>query len=164
MPAQQAAQAQRNNQAGQAHDQPDARGPGGGAGNGEEEVLPGNATNEQMRELKQNNTKRQLNEVTRERDQLLTGQQNKRRRARYVDQPTPDDPKYDKAGKRCAFMHQLWVSPDIFETELDPTYSAERRYEDGEPRMQTQGDLLDVLDSAPLLREDLLQKVHFQSV
>ncbi|KAG9123765.1 hypothetical protein FRC07_014024 [Ceratobasidium sp. 392] len=164
MPPRPAAPARQNNPPGH---------PGGGAAGqnaqqnaagGQDDGPPEGATPQELRELQRNNDKRQLEEVTRERDHLQTTQQSKRRRARYVDEPTDDDPKYDKAGKRCTLMHLLWVSSDLFEIEPDPTYSEDRRYEKGDPNMQTQGDLFDVLASAPLLRENLLHKVHFQSV
>ncbi|KAF8600362.1 hypothetical protein BDV93DRAFT_559494 [Ceratobasidium sp. AG-I] len=100
-----------------------------------------------------------LDKVTRERDQLQTNQQNKRRRSRHVDEPTPEDPKYNKAGKRCALMYLLWISSNLFETEIDATYSKARRYDENESSMQVQGDLQDVLASAPWLREDLLHKM-----
>ncbi|KAG8680684.1 hypothetical protein FRC08_016108 [Ceratobasidium sp. 394] len=170
MPAQQAAQAPRNNQPERGGGPPDAQNPRGNDGNRGVEPLPENATLEQAREyitnlqLTSSNQKRQLDEVTRERDQLLTNQRNKRRRTRAVEESTPDDPKYTKAGKRCMLMHQLWVESSLFETELDPTYTNDRRYEQGEPNMQIQGNLLDVLDAALALRENLFQKVHFQNV
>ncbi|KAG8690478.1 hypothetical protein FRC09_011964 [Ceratobasidium sp. 395] len=165
MPGQRARQAQQNDGAGGGNGQPDSQNQGGDAGN-EARPLPEGATLEQARELQLNatNQKRQLKEVTLERDNLLTNQQNKRRRTRHVDEPSPEDPRYLKAGKRCALAHLLWVEPALFETELDPTYTEARRYEDGEPDMQTQGDLLDTLAAAQSLRENLLQKVHFQGV
>jgi hypothetical protein len=115
-------------------------------------------------QLQNNNQKQQLEEITRERDKLLTSQQGKRRRARFIDEPTPEDPKYDKAGKRCTLMHLLWVSSDLFETEVDATYTEDRRYDPEEPSMKVQGNLQDALASAPSLRENLLHTVHFQSV
>ncbi|QRW00088.1 hypothetical protein RhiJN_28106 [Ceratobasidium sp. AG-Ba] len=167
MPRQPRAHPARNNQADNGAGQPGAQNPHENDGiTDEEEPLPPNATPAQMRELQldRTNTKRQLTDVTRERDQLLTASKSKRRRSRYVDEPTSDDPKYDKAGKRCALMRQLWVLPELFETEPDPTYTAERRYNQDEPEMNKQGDLLDLLDSAPPLRQNLLQSVHFQRV
>ncbi|KAG9082934.1 hypothetical protein FRC07_014063, partial [Ceratobasidium sp. 392] len=170
MPARPAAPARQNNHAGHPEGGVAGQNVQGGGVNGQDDGPREGATNQELQEYiarlqrERNNEKRQLDEVTRERDQLQTTQQNKRRRARYVDQPTPDDPKYDRAGKRCTLMHVLWVSPDLFEIELDPTYSEDRRYEEGEPAMRIQGELLDVLASAPLLRENLLHQVHFQSV
>ncbi|KAG9082279.1 hypothetical protein FS749_006979 [Ceratobasidium sp. UAMH 11750] len=170
MPAQQVPPGPHNNQRGRAGGRPNAQNARRDDENHEIEPLPENATLEQAQEyitnlqLASNNQKRQLDEITRERDQLLTNQQNKRRRTRIVDEPTADDPKYVTAGKRCLLMHQVWVAPDLFEIELDPTYTNDRRYERGEPNMQTQGDLLDILDSALALRENLLQKVHYQRI
>ncbi|KAG9104483.1 hypothetical protein FRC06_002139, partial [Ceratobasidium sp. 370] len=170
MPARLPVQPQQNNGPQHAAGQPNAQNARENEANNGVEPLPENATLEQAKEyianlqLTLSDKKRQLDEVTREKDQLLTNQRNKRRRARPADEPTPDDPKYAKAGKRCTLMHQLWVASDLFETELNPTYTDDRRYEEDEPNMQLQGDLLDVLASALTLRGDLLHKVHFQNV
>ncbi|KAG8709149.1 hypothetical protein FRC08_018509 [Ceratobasidium sp. 394] len=170
MPPRQAPQPPHNDPPRGREGPPDAQNQGRNAPEDQHGPPPEGATEEEMRayitrlQLEKNNMKRQLDEVTRERDHLQTNQGNKRRRARYVDEPTPDDPKYDRAGKRCTLMYQPWIAPDLFETEPNPTYSDDRRYEEGEPGMQVQGNLQDVLASAPTLRENLLHKVHFQSV
>ncbi|KAG8735229.1 hypothetical protein FRC10_010835 [Ceratobasidium sp. 414] len=147
----QAAQPQCNNQPGPPEGQAVAQNVGGNTANNQGEAPPEGATCEEMRELEKNNQKHQLEEVTCERDQLQTAQHNKHRHARYVDKPTPKDPKYDKAGKWCVLMHMLWVSSNLFETQLDATYTEDRRYEEGKLGMQMQGELLDVLALAPFL-------------
>ncbi|KAG9085857.1 hypothetical protein FRC06_003414 [Ceratobasidium sp. 370] len=170
MPARPAVPAQHVNQPGNVQGQPGAQNEGGNARNGGDEAPPAGATEQEMRDyiarlqLENTNKKHRLDEVIRQRDQLQTSQQNRRRCARYVDQPTPDDPKYDKVGKRCTLMHLLWIPSDLFETEPDATYTEDRRYEAEQPGTQTQGDLPDVLASAPLLREGLLHQAHFQSM
>ncbi|KAB5587332.1 hypothetical protein CTheo_9234 [Ceratobasidium theobromae] len=59
----------------------------------------------------------------------------------------------------------LWITPDLFEIEVDGTYSEARRYLENEPSMQTQGDRQDMLSS---MAEDMIQdfnnKEHFRKV
>lgn len=53
----------------------------------------------------------------------------------------------------------LWVTPDLYEVEIDETYSEERRYQDNEPAMQIQGERQDMLSS---MAEGLVQGFNDQ--
>ncbi|KAB5589637.1 hypothetical protein CTheo_6932 [Ceratobasidium theobromae] len=89
-------------------------------------------------QLASNEHKRQLAEVTRERDELAShqsGGRKRRRRRRQPSEPTPEDPKYELAGKRCALFWMLWVAPEIYTTEIEATYSDARRYDKKSPEM-----------------------------
>ncbi|KAG8710862.1 hypothetical protein FRC09_020897 [Ceratobasidium sp. 395] len=97
--------------------------------NGNENIdIPEGLTHEELRELQleNNDLKRQLTEVTVERDDLHNQQARKRRRARTQD-PTPDDWRYRNAGKRCALGYMLWVSNDLFEVEVGDDYTGSVR-------------------------------------
>ncbi|CUA68689.1 hypothetical protein RSOLAG22IIIB_08059 [Rhizoctonia solani] len=116
-------------------------------------------------QLEVNNTKRQLTEVTKERDQLLNNQTRKRRRPAKDNNPTPQDHKYEIAGKRCALFWLLWASVDLYDVELDEDFSEATRYNENEPEKQIQGNRLDMLKSmAENLREGFIAEEHFQQV
>lgn len=115
-------------------------------------------------QLESNSQKRQLSDITQERNDLIASQGRKRRRAAPQD-PTPLDPKYQTAGKRCTLFYMLWVTPDLFELENDDSYSEEQRYLENQPEMQTQGERQDMLAS---MSEELVQSFnveqHFRKV
>ncbi|KAF8601812.1 hypothetical protein BDV93DRAFT_584877 [Ceratobasidium sp. AG-I] len=134
-----------------------------------EQVLDDNASLEEWKEvalqfqLENNNHKRQLAEVTRERDTLVTRGGRKRRRRRRSE-PTPEDPKYEAAGKRCALFWMLWLSPDLFAIQIEDAYSDARRYRRNSPDMQAQGERKDLLSSMSQTLADSFSEEHFQKV
>ncbi|CAE6429087.1 unnamed protein product [Rhizoctonia solani] len=134
-------------------------------------LIDGNMTREQLIEvtmrlqLENNTNKRQLTDVTKERDQLLEGQRRKRRRAPRKDNPTPNDHKYELAGKRCALFWLLWVSADLYDVELDENFQEATRYDDNDASKQTQGERWDMLQSVPeTLRPGFVEEEHFQKL
>lgn len=115
-------------------------------------------------QLENNAHKRQLTEVTRHRDELVTAQSRKRRRAAR-DESTPLDHKYELAGKRCALFWMLWVTQDLYDIGSDEAYSDAKRYDNNEPAMQIQGEHRDVLASVPeSLVQGFIEEEHFQQV
>ncbi|KAG8782679.1 hypothetical protein FRC12_020568 [Ceratobasidium sp. 428] len=132
----------------------------------------GNATNAQLQELvtglqvERTNLKRQITELTRERDDLLAAQAGRRRRRRAAPQePVPVDFKYKHAGKRCALLYMLWVTPDLHEIQIDDTYTDEMRYSNETPEMRAQGERKDMLLS---MSQELIpgfnEEEHFRKV
>lgn len=116
-------------------------------------------------QLDNNTQKEQLTEVTRHRDELVTAQSRKRRRAAPRDDPTPLDHKYEVAGKRCALFWMLWVTQDLYDIEPDDGYSDARRYDNDEPTMQIQGERRDIIASIPeSLVQGFIEEEHFQKV
>ncbi|KAF8596417.1 hypothetical protein BDV93DRAFT_563359 [Ceratobasidium sp. AG-I] len=139
-------------------------------GDEEEDFLIANASPEELREivaqlqLERVARKRQLAEVTRERDEFLMTQVRKRRRP-PPQESTPVDVKYKTAGKRCALFWVLWLTPDLFETDVDETCSEAIRYIESEPGMQIQGERQDMLSSmAEGLIQDFDDEEHFRKV
>jgi hypothetical protein len=116
-------------------------------------------------QLESNTRERQLTEVIREHDDLLSSQGQKRRHRVAPQEPTPLDPKYQIAGQRCTLFRMLWVTPDLYEIETDETYSEASQYLESEPAMQLQGECHDMLSS---MATDLVQgfndEEHFRKV
>ncbi|KAG8686196.1 hypothetical protein FRC08_012698 [Ceratobasidium sp. 394] len=121
-------------------------------------------------QLEKNAHKRRITELTRERDELETQVQAQpegrpRRRRRRPSEPTPEDPKYELAGKRCALFWMLWVTPELFTITIEDTYSDALRYNKQNPMMKAQGERKDVLCS---LHESCVPgfetEEHFQKV
>ncbi|KAG9088516.1 hypothetical protein FRC06_001989, partial [Ceratobasidium sp. 370] len=104
-------------------------------------------------QLEKNDQKRQIVELTRERDELETqaqAQPNGRRkhhRHHLPSEPTPEDPKYELAGKRCTLFWVLWVTPELFTITIEATYSDALRYDKKSPAMKEQGEKKDMLSS-----------------
>ncbi|KAB5588056.1 hypothetical protein CTheo_8502 [Ceratobasidium theobromae] len=119
-------------------------------------------------QLTSNKHKCQLAEVTHERDELASHQTGRRKCCcchHQPSEPTPEDPKYELAGKRCALFWMLWVVPEIKATEIEATYSDACWYDKKSPEMLVQGKKKDILT---LMLESCIASFeceeHFQKV
>ncbi|QRV94456.1 hypothetical protein RhiJN_22474 [Ceratobasidium sp. AG-Ba] len=109
--------------------------------------------------------KQECVELKRERDTLLVARSRKRRRIPQQDEPTADDVKYQLAGKRCALLYMLWVTPDLYDVEWDDSYTEDKRYSETEPGMAAQGELRDILASLDVdLMKGLVEEAHYQKI
>ncbi|QRV98237.1 hypothetical protein RhiJN_26256 [Ceratobasidium sp. AG-Ba] len=118
-------------------------------------------------QIERNDLKRKINEPTRERDELAAAQSGPRRNRRCaaVDPLTPIDYKYKATSQRCALVGILWITPNLYEIEVDANYSQSVRYSDAQPGIRAQVERQDMLSSiSEELINGLNKEEHYRKV